>query len=342
MSDTPWIDLAPLRSPDSQPILGTTPEMLDERKVKTHINRAISGGRYTGPTDPLEYLHQKQCLAVVDDVLCATTAGILCFGREPQATFPRAVVDIGHYRGLESVSYDVVHMEKDIGGTVFDQIQRVETYLWTNSHHGMTIGEDSIQRVEIHEYPRVVIRELVVNMLVHRDYANFLSACRVHLFRNRIQWISPGGLPPGITLQNILTAQASRNPVMMSILHEVGYVEAFGQGLDTVVTVLRQENMQPPLFEDHNTFFNVTVAGRPLDVFYNGGGYGTLNERQRRILSYIRAVGVTTPKDIMGIFDERITPRSIQRDLKQMLDAELIHADGKGRAVRYSIKDGMP
>jgi predicted HTH transcriptional regulator len=53
-----------------------------------------------------------------------------------------------------------------------------------------------------------------------------------------------------VTVENILAEQASRNPVILSILYESGYVEAFGQGLDTVVAVLSQEDLPPPHFHD--------------------------------------------------------------------------------------------
>ena len=67
---------------------------------------------------------------------------------------PRAVVDLGHYRGVEQVSFDVVHLQKDIGGTLFDQLGRIETYLWNNTHHGMTVAENSFQRVDVHDIPQ--------------------------------------------------------------------------------------------------------------------------------------------------------------------------------------------
>lgn len=105
---------------------------------------------------------------------------------------------IGHYRGTETLSYEVVNLEKDIGGTIFDQLARIESYLSANTYHGMTLSETSYQRVEVHEYPQAVIRELGVNMIAHRDYANFLSSCQVQKFKNRISWVSPGGLPPGM------------------------------------------------------------------------------------------------------------------------------------------------
>ncbi len=133
--------------------------------------------RYMGTSDIEEYLLKKHCLVKADGVVRATPAGILCFGIDPQAIYPRAVVDIGHYRGAESISFEVIHLEKDIGGTIFDQLKQVEEYLWKNTHHGMSLDRRSLERVEIDEYPSAVIRELIANMLAHRDYTNHLLGC---------------------------------------------------------------------------------------------------------------------------------------------------------------------
>lgn len=334
----PFLDPPALRSTDSLPVRTTTADLLDLARVAAHIQRAIERGRYSGPTDPTTYLLQKQCLVAVGTERYATLAGLLCFGHDPQAVFPRAVVDIGHYRGMEPVSYEVVHLEKDIGGTIFDQLTRLETYLWTNIHHGMTLSPASLQRVEVHEYPRAVIRELCVNMLAHRDYANFMSAARVQLFRDRIEWVSPGGLPPGITVDNLLAEQASRNPHILSILYEAGYMEAFGQGLDTVVAVLAQEEMLPPHFQDTGASFVVTVHGRTRDAFHlDSGDSANLNDAQRIILSFIRAKGEVAPRDIRDLFPDR-AERSLQRDLKGLVEAGLIEALGGSRSLRYRIK----
>jgi len=343
MSDYPSIvHTTSLRSVDKMPVEKTNRDMLDLDKVAAHIARAHERGRYDGPTDPNEYLFQKHCLATEGAELFATPAGILCFGRHPQQIFTRAVVDIGHYRGVTPLSFEVIHLEKDIGGTIFDQIERVEAYLWANTHHGMTVNDSSIERIEIHEYPRVVIRELVVNMLAHRDYMNIFSSARVQIFRDRIEWLSPGGLPPGVTVSNILTAQASRNPAILQILYEAGYVEAIGQGLDTVVTVLKREDMEPPHFEDEGSFFLVTVVGRPLDTFYSGDTYTRLTHRQRRILSIIRSRGEVSSRDIAADLTEPTTQRSIQRDIKTLLALRLIRAIGESVAMRYCLQDDTP
>src|SRR5687767_12159199 len=249
----------PRHSVDTLPVEGADLQKLDLDRVATHIGQAQGRGRYTGPTDPIEYLKLRKCLVPFEGEDRATLAGILCFGRAPQEIFPHAVVDIGHYRGNESVSYDVVHLEKGIGGTIIDQLRRVEEYLWRNTHHGMALSDRGLERIELHEYPLAAIRELVVNMLVHRDYTIVGSAARVALYLRRIEWISPGGLPPGVTIDNLLEAQTARNPGLLTILYEAGLVEAFGQGLDTVVAVLRAEDMQPPTFRDVGSAFIVTV-----------------------------------------------------------------------------------
>ncbi len=335
MSDAAFLDPPHLRSSDSLPVRTATPDLLDFDKVRAHITQAIERGRYRGTENVQDYLLEHRCLAAVGTEVYATLAGILCFGRQPQLLFPRAVVDIGHYRRTDATSYDVVHLEKDIGGTIFDQLQRVETYLWTNTHHGMSIG-DSFQRVEVHEYPRVVIRELCVNMLAHRDYTNYQSAARVQLFRNRVEWSSPGGLPPGITIENILMEQASRNPYILLILHEAGYVEAFGQGLDTVVRVLDNEGLPPPRFHDTGNSFIVSVYGRQLDISSGEGIFANLSESQRKILSHLRVREEATPREIRELLADR-AERSIQRDLKGLVDAGLIEAVGETRSLHYRL-----
>src|SRR5579859_4200078 len=98
-------------------------------------------------------------------------------------------------------------------------------------------------------------------MLAHRDYINYMAAARLQLFRDRISWISPGGLLPGITVDTILSLQSSRNPVLCSILYEANYGEAVGQGLYTVVSTLAEENLPAPRFVDSKSAFMVTVFG---------------------------------------------------------------------------------
>ena len=337
MSDNMFGGGFPRHSVDTLPVLDARADSIDLDKVSIHIAQARTRGRYMGPDDSTEYLLHRKCIVMVDGELRPTLAGILCFGRDPQAIFPYAVVDIGHYRGTDSISFEVVHLEKNIGGTIFDQLLRVEEYLWRNTHHGMVLAERSLERVEVHEYPLAVIRELVVNLLAHRDYTIVGSAARVSLFRNRIEWISPGGLPPGVTVDNLLDSQNARNAGMLRILYEAGLVEAYGQGLDTVVNVLKEEGMLAPSFRDVGAAFIVTVFGRTLDRDADIGITLDLTPSQRKIVLFLRARGEVNPRAIREHLSDR-TPRSIQRDIKSLIEAGLIEPVGESVAVQYRLR----
>jgi ATP-dependent DNA helicase RecG len=327
----------PRHSVDTLPVLDASADSIDHDKVALHISQARARGRYTGPDDPTEYLLHRKGIVLVDGEPRPTLAGIMCFGRDPQFIFPYAVVDIGHYRGNDSISFEVIHLEKNIGGTIFDQMRRVEEYLWRNTHHGMVLAERNLERVEVHEYPRAVIRELVVNLLAHRDYTIVGSAARVSLFRNRIEWISPGGLPPGVTVDNLLDSQNARNAGMLRMLYEAGLVEAYGQGLDTVVNVLKEEGMLSPAFRDVGTAFIVTVFGRTMDREADTGITMDLTPSQRKLVLLLQARGDLSPREIREQLPDR-TPRSIQRDIKSLIEAGLIEPIGESVAVQYRLR----
>lgn len=342
MSETNFLEPPARIAADALPVRETSTEQIDLALVQAHIAEARSRERYTGPDDPLEYLRSRHCIVCVADTDYLTLTGLLCFGRKPQDLFTHAVIDIGQYANNHAVSQDVVHLEKGIGGTLFGQLSRLEAYIWQNTHHGMTLHPTSLQRIEMHEYPRAVIRELGVNMVAHRDYAIYASVARVQLFRDRIEWISPGALPAGITVANILTEQRPRNPHIMQVLYEAGYVEAFGQGLDTVVRTLHESKMLPPYFKDTGASFIVTVYARSRESMYGSGGpFTDLTDSQRMMLQYITSLGEVWPRDIRSQFADR-SERSIQRDLRILLEKALIRAVGGSRTLRYKSTTRTP
>ena len=332
------------RSVDSLPVRAASMADLDIERVQTHITSALERGRFPdeSPRDVTGYLAWRGCTVKVGDTLHPTVAGLLCFGRNPQQFIRPAVVDIGHYRGVDAISDELFHLEKGISGTIFDQLTRMEEYLWRNTHHGMRTADDSFQRVELHEYPRAVMRELCVNSLAHRDYSLQGTTVRVMLFRNRTEWYTPGGLPPGVTVGSILTQHVARNPVIVKVLYEAGYVEEFGQGVRTVVKVLEREGMTAPEFLDVGAAFIVTVFGRKPDAFANASLYAHLPDSQQRIMNYIRERVEVSPRDLFDTMGGDRARRSIQRDLDALVEGQLLTAIGSTKARRYRLAARTP
>ncbi|HEY0810571.1 MAG TPA: hypothetical protein VGD49_10440, partial [Longimicrobiales bacterium] len=144
-------------------------DALDMQKVEEHIERAIEAGRLdNAPRKPRDFLSRYRCIIEHHGAPVATMAGILMFAYQPQFFFPHADVGLGHFPSSIPDTEDVIHLKRH-GGTLPEQIDVVEGYLWSNTRRGFTV-EDSARRVEKPEYPRKVIRELTVNAIAHRDY----------------------------------------------------------------------------------------------------------------------------------------------------------------------------
>ena len=110
-----------------------------------------------------------------------------------------------------------------------------------------------------------VVREAILNAVSHRNY-QFGGSIFVRQFRDRLVVESPGGLPFGITLDNILDRQLPRNRRIAEILSLCGMVERSGQGMNLMFELSVQEAKPLPDFSGTDDFFvSVTLNGLILD-----------------------------------------------------------------------------
>ncbi len=140
-------------------------------------------------------------------------AGLLIFGRHPQRYRPAFVVKAVSFVGNDPVG-DKYRDSQDIEGSLRDLYKGTISFLTRNLRRVQ--GEKGINTEGDLEVPPAALEELVVNMLLHRDY--FISApWRVMLFDNRIELISPGSLPNSLTVENIRNGVSIiRNPLIAS------------------------------------------------------------------------------------------------------------------------------
>lgn len=124
-------------------------------------------------------------------------------------------------------------------------------------------------RVGIPEYAPAAFREGVANALAHRDYTR-LGAVHVQWRENHIHIDSPGGLPPGVRLDNLLvTPPRPRNPLLADALKRAGLVERTARGIDTIVGEQIRNGHPRPHF-DLSTDIGVSLllkGGRPDMAF---------------------------------------------------------------------------
>jgi len=186
-------------------------------------------------------------------------AGLLIFGRQPQRHRPAFVVKAVSFVGDDPAG-DKYRDSQDIDGCLRDLHRGTMSFLTRNLRRLQ--GEKGINTQGDLEVPVAALEELVVNMLLHRDY--FISApWRVLLFDNRIELISPGSLPNNLTVENIRSGvSVMRNPMLASYAtkgDELPY-RGIGTGIRRALAAVPELELES---DQERNLFTARIPRRP-------------------------------------------------------------------------------
>ncbi|WKN45556.1 ATP-binding protein [Tunicatimonas pelagia] len=123
---------------------------------------------------------------------------------------------------------------------------------------------DGLFRKNIRQYPREVVRELLINAIAHRSYT-ISSDIFIKVYPDRMTITSPGSLPLGIDENNILHKQHRRNPHLIKILNDLKLMEGEGSGYDLVYEKLARDAKPMPQIESEFMQVSVTVYSNSVD-----------------------------------------------------------------------------
>lgn len=188
-----------------------------------------------------------------------TNAALLLLGKEPRQYLPGAYIQFLRLDGPDLV--DPVLDQKEVAGTVLDQVRQIEELMRLNLRTTVTIG--GARRREQPDYPVEALEQLIRNALLHRTYDASTMPVKVYWYSDRIEIMNPGGLygevNPVTIWQNVT---AYRNPLLAEGLKSLGVVERFGYGLVQARRAI-EANGNPVLttqFEPNYTLFRVEPA----------------------------------------------------------------------------------
>lgn len=190
------------------------------------------------------------------------------------------------------------------------------------------------QHKEVWEYPLEALREVIINMIVHRDYQSNADST-IKVFSNRIELYNPGGLPKGISIKDIITGKVSsipRNKQIALVFKESGIIEKYGSGIKRVLETMKVAGAPRPVFESIANTFKVTlypIREEPREV--TGGVNGGVNE----ILDFVRNNPGTNTTRIHKEFD--IPRRTIERRLKKLKEQRKIEFRGAPKTGGYYV-----
>lgn len=185
-----------------------------------------------------------------------------------------------------------------------------------------------VERKNIERIPEAAFREAIANALIHRVW-DVESQIRVLMFDDRIEIISPGGLPAGITEEEYLSGKISvlRNRNLANVFYRLGFVEIFGTGITRIKQLYEAALIKPDFEVSENTIkIMLPVWEENLNLTEDEGTiYKILSK------TVLKPISEIVPYVSFG-------KSKTTQVLKEMRKKGIVVVEGKGRGTKYKIK----
>lgn len=260
------------------PVAKTNSACLDKARLENYLSVVIQDPDMPVTDDDWEVRLAGLGFLTEANGLC-TVAGLLLFGKNPRQYLKQA--------GLRVFAFDSEDKEYKANLDIILDAPLVGR--WDTNESGKRLIDDGLiekflnqvkpfitqESDEIDEgfrrelswlYPFDAVREVLVNALAHRDWTRFVDI-EVGIYLNRLEVISPGALQNSMTVEKMTLGQRSpRNPIIMEVLRDYGYVDSRGMGVRTkVIPLMRSANQTEPSFEATEDYLKTTLFGKSID-----------------------------------------------------------------------------
>ena len=305
----------------------------DRRVLEEYLARHAERGR---PVKERLEDHLIDIGAMTEDGT-ATVAGLLLFGKRPQTYLPQSGVVFVKFRGKDPRGRDgLAGYDRRVAleGAVPRLMEQAWQLVWdTMKVEAVVTG---LKRQELPEYPQFAVREALINALCHRDYRLKGRRVEIRMYEDRLEVISPGGLPGYMTLDNLVEEHFSRNPRLVAGLFQWGYIEELGLGIDHMIEEMLQFGHPPPEFQATPYSFTVKLYNT-LDRPPVGQWDSNMNERQMRAMTWLKNNGRITSRDYQVLCPE-VTSETLRLDLVDLIDKGLLLKIGDKKGTYYILK----
>ena len=250
-----------------KPVPGAGFDAFDSRRLNEYLGRVLEG---TVPADVDFHLWEMllrnlEFMTVSAGQFVATIDGLLLFGRTPNRHVPQSGIRAICYPGQEP-DYATRADENLRGplaplgardGTLVELGLVDQAWDFVRRNTMPSARLHGPQRIDRWDYPEDVVREVVVNALVHRDYSIAGTDVMLAIYSDRLEVVSPGRLPNTVTPEGMkLGLRYARNQTLVNVMRDYGYVDARGMGIRTKIIpgMLAHNASEPDLIDEEHRF----------------------------------------------------------------------------------------
>ncbi|MHB1461218.1 MAG: ATP-binding protein [Armatimonadota bacterium] len=200
---------------------------------------------------------------------------------------------------------------------------------------------DGMFQQMIPAYDEGVVRELLVNALVHRPYTQ-QGDIFITLLPDRLTITNPGRLPIGVTPTNILHMSVRRNEHLARLFHDIGLMEREGSGFDKIYEIMLSQGRCAPVVHEGSDSVDVTVQryiAKPesISIVRQLGASYQITQRERIVVGLLALYDGLTARELSKHLEFQDRDDRIQHWLGQLESLKIVVKAGRTKATRYYI-----
>ena len=256
-----------------------------------------------------------------------TNAAVVLFAREPRAWAPNLAIRITTHTANGEVTSDLI-----VEGPAVRSLREAVAAIQQRTGRSVKFPKGQLERVERPAYALDVLREGLVNAMVHRDYESSGVGVLVRIFPDHLVITNPGRLPDGWKGSDLGHKHQSRpgNPDIAQIFRLRGLMEQLGLGAHRIVTECKNLGAKTPVWKAELNTVALTLFSAPALAVAP-----TLNPRQGAFLKSHKAGQQFKGSDYAA--SAALSERQTRRDLTELEQLGLIERRGAGPATTYRI-----
>ncbi|NLK96783.1 MAG: histidine kinase [Epulopiscium sp.] len=242
---------------DISPVLGTSIRDLNLDIIRDYFLKYNTFDLYEEEKSSIErILVNADILKEVDQQLVCSVGGLLIFGKKPEMIMPQNGISFAHFCGNQ-ITDDLID-KKNINGRLQDIAEQMLVVIKNNIKTPSRIKD--LKRDEKEDYPTLVLREAIVNALVHRNYSITGSKIRIFMFDDRIEFHSPGKLPNTVTIEKMkIGVSYARNPFLVKYMENMRYIDQLGRGIPMIIKAMKDIGAREPDLKEIGEEFVLTI-----------------------------------------------------------------------------------
>ena len=224
---------------------------------------------------------------------------------------------------------------REFDGSLMKQMNNVYDYIDFRNQTRATI--ERLYRIDVRDYPEIAVREALLNLLVHRDYS-FSASALVSMFDDRIEFVSIGGLMPGIELEDIMAGiSVCRNQDLANVFYRLRLIEAYGTGIGKIMKAYEGLDVKPKIEATKNTFKIILPninSKTEIEQVEGIKDSNVLKNDEKKVLECAKENKSITTNEVMSLLN--VSSSTALRVIRKLIQENLLTQNGKARNAKYA------